>query len=122
MPQRSRWDLGTHSGLQLSGSEDSDDAEPSSTQVDAGAEAEGARADELPDQAAGDDEHTTDDSAPHTEEHELLAILYVSGERLQDSRFKDAIIDAIVVKVNDCDEDGFAHYPVAGARVRVRGL
>ncbi|KAK5126451.1 hypothetical protein LTR85_010687 [Meristemomyces frigidus] len=47
----------------------------------------------------------------NTEEFELLAKLYVFGERFQDGRFEDAVVDAIVAKVNDADVTGYVYYP-----------
>ena len=47
----------------------------------------------------------------HTQEYDLLANLYVLGERLMDGRLKDAVVDAIIAKVNEFDENGDAWYP-----------
>lgn len=55
-----------------------------------------------------------EESSAAREEYELWAKLYVLGERFQDGRFKDAVVDAIVAKVKDTDETGYAYYPVTG--------
>lgn len=52
---------------------------------------------------------------PETEniQEELLLLVksFVLGEKLQDCRFRDAIIDALIACVGTEAADGFAHYP-----------
>lgn len=47
----------------------------------------------------------------HDSEYAQLARLFVLGEKYQDSRFKNRIIDAMIAKHHDEDADGYGWSP-----------